>query len=63
MVKILGRISWSGRKRHLGRSGGCKGAPHKERKENMSQFERFVTEGNEKADLPPRCTTPTMVAW
>ena len=46
----LGRISWSGTQRHFGRSGACKGAPHEERKENMSQFERFVTEGNEKAD-------------
>ena len=43
-------ITWSGRKRHFGRCGACEGAPHEERKENMSQFERFVTEGNEKAD-------------
>ena len=29
--------------------GACKGAPHEE-KAKMSQFERFVTEGKEKAD-------------
>ena len=40
----------SGRKRHFGGSGTCEGASHHEGKENMSQFERFVTEGNEKAD-------------
>ena len=33
----MGRITWSGRKT-------------KKEKKNMSQFERFVTEGNEKAD-------------
>ena len=46
----LGRITWSGRNRHVGGSGTCKGTPHEERKDNMSQFERFVAEGNEKAD-------------
>ena len=28
----------------------CTGAPHEERKKNMSRFQRIVTEGNEKAD-------------
>ena len=46
-----GGITWSGRNRHFGGSGTCKGAHHtKTEKTNMSQFERFVTEGNEKAD-------------
>ena len=45
--KKLGGIAWSGRKRHFGGSGTCKGAPHQKGKENMWQFERFVTEGNE----------------
>ena len=31
--------------------GTCEGPPHEERKrKQMTQFERFVTEGNEKAD-------------
>ena len=34
--------------RHFGGSGTCKGVPHKKRK-HMSQFERFVTEGSDKA--------------
>ena len=46
----LGRTSWSGRNGHLSGSGACKGAPHEESKELMSHFEKFVTEGNEKAD-------------
>ena len=33
----------------FGGSGTCKGAPYEEKKD-MSQFEKFVTEGNEKAD-------------
>ena len=41
MVFILGRI---------GGSGACKGARTKKEKKDMSHFERFVTEGNEKAD-------------
>ena len=54
----LGRITWSGRKRHFGGNGTCKGAPHKKEKTNMSQFERFVTHGNEKADeLQEQCWT------
>ena len=48
--KHVGRITRSGRKRHLGGSGTCKGASHQKRKRNMSQFEKFVAEGNEKAD-------------
>ena len=50
MDQNLGIITLSGRKMHFGRSRACKGAPHEERKGNMSQFERFVTEGTEKAD-------------
>ena len=50
MDENLGRITWSGRKKHFGRSRACKGAPHEERQGNMSQFERFVTEDSEKAD-------------
>ena len=38
------------KKRHLGGSGTCEGTPHEERKRKMTQFERFVAEGNEKAD-------------
>ena len=49
MDKHVGRIARSGRKRHLGGSGTCKRciAP---RRKIMSQFEKFVAEGNEKAD-------------
>ena len=36
--------------RHFGGSRACKGATHEQTKEHISQFERFVTEGNEKAD-------------
>ena len=49
MDQILGRTTWSGRKEHFGGSGTCKGAPYEEKKD-MSQFEKFVTEGNEKVD-------------
>ena len=45
-IQHSGRITWSGRKRHSGRSKACTSAPHEERKE----FQRFATEGNEKAD-------------
>ena len=35
---------------HLGRSGTCKGALHKKETKDVSNFDKFVTEGNEKAD-------------
>ena len=41
-------IIWQ--KGHFGGSGKCKSTSHEERKEDMSQFEKFITEGNEKAD-------------
>ena len=48
-IKFLGRTTWSGRwcilveVEHVG-------TPHEERKNDMSHFEKFITEGNEKAD-------------
>ena len=39
-------MNWQ--KRHLGGSTTCEGTLYKERK--MTNIERFVTEGNEKAD-------------
>ena len=51
MDKNLGGIIWSGRKKHLGGSGTCEGASHQKGKENICRiFEKFVTEGNEKAE-------------
>ena len=49
MDQDLGRAAPLGLKGNLGGSGACQGAPHKDKKE-MSNFEKFVTEGNEKAD-------------
>ena len=45
----MGRTAPSGLKRNLGGSGACQGAPHKDKKD-ISHFEKFATEGNEKAD-------------
>ena len=51
MDQKLGGITWSGRTRHLGGSGTCEGTSYqKKERKNMSQFERFVVAGNEKAD-------------
>ena len=36
--------------RNIGGSGACQGAPHKKDKKEMPHFEKFVTNGNEKAD-------------
>ena len=50
MDQNWGRSTWFGGKRHLGGSGTCEGASYQKGEENMSQFEKFVTAGNEKAD-------------
>ena len=44
-----GRTAFSGRKGHFGGSGTCTHRTKKEKKD-MSHFEKFTTEGNEKAD-------------
>ena len=49
-MEKIGQFTRSGRKRHSGRSLACRGAPTKKEKTSMSQVERFVTEGSEKAD-------------
>ena len=36
MDKHLGRITWSGRQRHLGGSGTCEGTPPEEKKKKKS---------------------------
>ena len=46
----LGRIALFGLKRYCGGGGTCKGVPHEKEQKEMSHFEKFVTEGNEKAD-------------
>ena len=47
----MGRVASSDVERNIGGSGACQGAPHEERKrKDMTQFEMFVTEGNEKED-------------
>ena len=51
MDQKLRRITWLGRKRHiLVEVERVKAHRTKTEKNNMSQFEKFVTEGNEKAD-------------
>ena len=47
--KNLGRVTSVNVERNTGRSGGCQGAPHRDKKD-MSHFEKFVTKGNDKAD-------------
>ena len=47
---FLGRTTWSGRKVHTLVEVEHVGTPHEERKKDMSHFEKFITEGNEKAD-------------
>ena len=49
--KHLGGTTGDGKKRHPSGSGTCEGTPHKVgRKEQTTKFERFATEGNQKAD-------------
>ena len=49
MDQSVVRTAWSDREVHLGGSGTCKSASHKEGKD-VPHFERLVTKGNEKAD-------------
>ena len=49
-LKILGRITRVGKRRYPSGSGTCKGTPYGERRRKMTKIERFITEGNEKAD-------------
>ena len=44
------KIAQLRRKRKNVGSGACQGAPHEERKRRRWHFQKFVTEGNEKAD-------------
>ena len=46
----LGRIAQLDHKRFCGGSGACQGTPHKEGKEGDVALEKFIAEGNEKAD-------------
>ena len=48
-IKLGGINAFSGRKGHFGESGTCTHRTRKEKKD-MSHFEKFTTEGNEKAD-------------
>ena len=49
-LKILGRITRVVIRRYPSGSGTCKGTPYGERRRKMTKIERFITEGNEKAD-------------
>ena len=48
-TKILEELHGMVERLHSGGSGACQGAPHKKGK-GVSHVEKFVTEGNEKAD-------------
>ena len=50
MDQDLGRVASSNVERNTGGSKVCQKAPHRKDKKEMSHFEKFVTDGNEKAD-------------